>query len=207
MPVAYLATAAPDREPPRRRWSVAALAAFNPLLIWYSQEARAYELLVLTSACTLLAFAYAREQPEPPAAGAPGRSPAALALASHYDAALVVRARGDLAACSCIAAASAPGSRSRSSPPAAAALLPLLIAQSNAGNAAWIKKAPLNDRLGQILPQFLLGTGSHGYVELMWLGFVLGAAGPGAAGALCQQHRSQARGGRGRDRARRASRS
>ena len=26
-------------------------------------------------------------------------------------------------------------------------------------NTSWIKKAPLNDRLGQILPQFLLGTG------------------------------------------------
>ena len=53
-------------------------------------------------------------------------------------------------------------------------LLPLLIAQANRHNTAWIAKAPLNDRLGQILPQFLLGTGSHAYVALMWVAFALG---------------------------------
>jgi 4-amino-4-deoxy-L-arabinose transferase-like glycosyltransferase len=172
VPVAYLATA---RLIGNRRsaLAVAALAAFNPLLIWYSQEARAYELLVLTSACTLLAFAYARERPSR------GRLLAwalasGVALTSHYDAALVVVPeavwllvlhRRQLNAWLATAFVAACGG----------ALLPLLIAQSNAGNAAWIKKGPLNDRLGQILPQFLLGTGSHGYVELMWIGFVLGA--------------------------------
>jgi mannosyltransferase len=172
VPVAYLAT---QRLIGSRRAavSVAALAAFNPLLIWYSQEARAYELLVLTSACTLLAFAHARERPSrgPLAAWA---LTCGVALVSHYDAALVVvpeaiwllaehrRRRGPWLAVAFVAACGG-------------ALLPLLIAQSNAGNADWIKKAPLNDRLGQILPQFVVGTGSHGYLELMWLGFVLGA--------------------------------
>jgi hypothetical protein len=56
-------------------------------------------------------------------------------------------------------------------------LLPLLIAQSRTGDASWISKAPLNDRLGQVLPQFLVGTGSHAYALLMWLGFVLGIGG------------------------------
>ena len=37
----------------------AALTACNPLLIWYSQEARSYSLLVLLTAVALLAFAYA----------------------------------------------------------------------------------------------------------------------------------------------------
>ena len=41
----------------------AALAACNPLLIWYSQEARSYSLLVLLSAVTLWTFANARAQP------------------------------------------------------------------------------------------------------------------------------------------------
>ncbi len=54
--------------------------------------------------------------------------------------------------------------------------MPLLIAQSNRNNAAWINKAPLNDRLGQILPQFVLGTGSHAYTALMWIGFGSAAA-------------------------------
>jgi mannosyltransferase len=172
VPVAYLAT---QRLIGSRRAAVslAALAAFNPLLIWYSQEARAYELLVLTSACTLLAFSYVRERPSCGALTAWALT-CGVALVSHYDAALVVvpeaiwllaehrRRRGPWLAVAFVAACGA-------------ALLPLLIAQSNAGNVAWIKKAPLNDRLGQILPQFLLGTGSHGYVELMWVGFVLGA--------------------------------
>jgi uncharacterized membrane protein len=174
VPVAYLAT---ERLLENRRTAlcVAALASVSPLLIWYSQEARAYELLVLTAACTLLAFAYARERPTRRRLAAWALA-SAIALVSHYDAALVVvpeavsllaqhrRRRDPWLAVGFVAACGG-------------ALLPLLIAQSNAGNASWIKKAPLNDRLGQILPQFLLGTGSHGYVELTWVGFVLGAAG------------------------------
>lgn len=174
VPVAYMAT---NRLLDNRRaaLSVAALATVNPLLIWYSQEARAYELLVLTSAVSLLAFAYAREQPTR------GRLIAwsvasGIALVSHYDTALVVvpealwllaehrRRLGPWLAVAFVAACGG-------------GLLPLLIEQSNAGNASWIQKAPLNDRLGQILPQFLLGTGSHWYVALTWVGFVLGALG------------------------------
>lgn len=172
VPVAYMATRRLLTSH-RAGLVVAALVAFNPLLIWYSQEARAYELLVLMSACTLLAFAYAREQPSARRL-AIWAVVSGLALASHYDAALVVvpealwllvMNRRRLAAWLSVAFVAACGG----------GLLPLLIAQSNAGNASWIKKAPLNDRLGQILPQFLLGTGSHAYVALTWVGFVLGA--------------------------------
>ncbi|MGH2843046.1 MAG: glycosyltransferase family 39 protein, partial [Solirubrobacteraceae bacterium] len=62
IPVAYL-TARRCLHDRRAALIVAALTAFNPLLIWYSQEARAYQLLVLVSACSLLAFAHARERP------------------------------------------------------------------------------------------------------------------------------------------------
>jgi mannosyltransferase len=62
VPIGYLATAKLTRNR-RAAMIAAALATFNPLLIWYSQEARAYELLVLMSACTLLAFAWVREEP------------------------------------------------------------------------------------------------------------------------------------------------
>jgi uncharacterized membrane protein len=172
VPVAYLTTVK-LLENRRAALCVASLAAFNPLLIWYSQEARAYELLVLTAACTLLAFAYAREQPTTRRL-ALWAAACGVALVSHYDTALVVvpeavwllaqhrRTLGPWLATAFVAACGG-------------GLLPLLIEQSNAGNAAWIKKAPLNDRLGQILSQFIVGTGSHAYLELMWLGFLLGA--------------------------------
>ncbi len=154
---------------------VATLATFNPLLIWYSQEARAYELLALMSACTLLAFAHVCEQRTPRRLCAWAIA-SGLALATHYDAALVVlpealwlliRHRRELGVWISVAFIAACGG----------GLLPLLIAQDNARNAVWIKRAPLNDRLGQILPQFLLGTGSHAYLPLMWAGFTLSAAG------------------------------
>src|SRR5580704_9704027 len=57
IPVAY-AAAAKLMGRLRPALIVAALTACNPFLIWYSQEARSYELLVLFSACTLLAFAF-----------------------------------------------------------------------------------------------------------------------------------------------------
>ncbi|MGH2860259.1 MAG: glycosyltransferase family 39 protein, partial [Solirubrobacteraceae bacterium] len=172
IPVAYLATARLLRNR-RAALCVAALAACNPLLIWYSQEARAYELLVLTAAASLLAFACARERPTPWRLAAWGLV-SGIALVSHYDAALVVvpqalwllgehrRRIGPWLAVGFVAACGG-------------ALLPLLIEQSGRGNSAWIARAALNDRLGQILPQFLLGTGSHAYTALMWVAFVLGA--------------------------------
>ncbi len=67
----------------------AALVACNPYLVWYSQEARSYSLLVTLTAASLLAFAYARAMPTPRrlllwvlACG--------LALATHYYALLVI---------------------------------------------------------------------------------------------------------------------
>ena len=68
---------------------VAALAACSPLLIWYSQEARSYELLALLTALSLLAFAYARVSPRPRLLVA-WVIASALALATHYYAVLVV---------------------------------------------------------------------------------------------------------------------
>ena len=67
----------------------AALAACCPLLVWYSQEARAYSLLVLLSAIGLLFFIYARLRPAP-ATLAGWAAASALALATHYMAAVTV---------------------------------------------------------------------------------------------------------------------
>jgi len=153
VPVAYGAGA---RLISRRAGLIAAaLTACSPLLIWYSQEARSYEMLVFLSSLSLLAFAYALENPTPRrVAGWVVAS--ALALATHYYAILAVvpeaawllwvhRSRravqvgvGVVGLCGL-------------------ALIPLAIGQSGTGNASWIAKAPLGRRLGQVVPQFASG--------------------------------------------------
>jgi mannosyltransferase len=60
----------------------AALVTVNPFLVWYSQEARAYELFALFSALSLMFFA--RRSPWPWAVAS------ALAIATHYFAIFLV---------------------------------------------------------------------------------------------------------------------
>jgi mannosyltransferase len=136
----------------------AALAACSPLLIWYSQEARSYSMLVLLTAVSLLAFTYARESPTPQpltlwvlASG--------LALAVHYFAAITVvpeaawllarhgRYRAVRVAVAIVSACGL-------------ALIPLAISQNGTGHDSWIATAPFAPRLRQIVPQFLIGTGA-----------------------------------------------
>ena len=137
---------------------VAALVTTSPLLIWYSQEARSYELVVLLGAITLLTFAYALAAPT-------GRSLAAwavacaLALATHYFAVLAVvpeaayllgvhrRRRSVQVAVGVIALAGL-------------ALIPLAMSQQGTGNSNWIAHIPVRIRLSQVPPQFLLGFGA-----------------------------------------------
>jgi hypothetical protein len=133
----------------------AALTACNPFLIWYSQEFRPYELLVLLSALAMLCFAYAREQPTPRRLAA-WAIVSALALATHYYALVVIvpqalwllvvhrRSRAVYVA---VAAVGLSG----------LALLPLAISQNATGNASWIAPIPLVPRLRQIIPNFLIG--------------------------------------------------
>ncbi|MFL5826434.1 MAG: glycosyltransferase family 39 protein [Thermoleophilaceae bacterium] len=74
--------------------AAAALVAFNPFLVWYSQEIRAYALLLLLGAATLLGFFGALDQDQPGPARArwlwfwAGAS--ALAVATHYFALFLV---------------------------------------------------------------------------------------------------------------------
>jgi hypothetical protein len=133
----------------------AALTACSPLLIWYSQEARSYEMLVLLSSVSLLAFAYALAAPTTSSV-AGWVIASALALATHYYAILAVvpeaawllwvhRSRrpvqigvGVVGLCGL-------------------ALIPLAIGQSGTSNTSWIAMAPLGRRLGQVVPQFAIG--------------------------------------------------
>jgi mannosyltransferase len=87
VPVAYAAAA---RLISRRAGVIAAaLTATSSLLVWYSQEARAYEMAVLLASASLLAFAFAREHPAPAAITA-WVIASALALATEYYAILLV---------------------------------------------------------------------------------------------------------------------
>ena len=144
---------------------LAGLVACSPLLIWYSQEARSYELLVLLTALTMLAFAHVLAAPatRPLAAWVVA---CALALATHYYAVLAVvpqalwlvvvhrRHRGVRIAVGLVALCGL-------------ALIPLAVTQTATGNSRWIEHASLRLRLRQVIPQFLIGTGipAHAVLE------------------------------------------
>jgi mannosyltransferase len=155
----------------------ALVTAVNPLLFWYSQEARTYALLVLLSALSLLAFLRALEQP------GPGRlvtwgAICALTILAHYFGAFVVvgeavwlfvalRRRGVLTG-GLVAAGLAPIAV------VGLALVPLVIRQ-NDGRASFISTASgsLPYRLGQLVKQDILGDGQPLKALLLAIGLVL----------------------------------
>jgi mannosyltransferase len=164
IPVAYLI----GRELRGRRTGLlaAALVAVNPMLIWYSQEARAYALLVFFCALSLLYCVRALRVE--PGAERPGEGRAegdrrnlvlwgvfsALALATHYFAVfpllaevlLLLRRRGRAALAGLWIVALT-----------AAVLTPLVIHQMSYGHAEWIGKFTLGHRLWETAATFLVG--------------------------------------------------
>jgi 4-amino-4-deoxy-L-arabinose transferase-like glycosyltransferase len=157
---------------------VAALVtAVNPLLFWYSQEARTYALLVLLSALSLLAFLRALEEPSRGRLVAWGAICALTILAHYFGAFIVVgeavwlawalRRRGSLTAARAVAGLA----------PIVvigAALVPLVIRQ-NDGRASFISTASgsLPYRLGQLVKQDILGDGQPWKALLLAIGLVL----------------------------------
>jgi mannosyltransferase len=151
VPAAYLAA----RELASRRAGLiaAALVAVNPYLIWYSQEARAYALYVLVSACALYFFARALRD------GAP-RSLAlwalcsALSVCSYYFAVFLIIPEGLWLLYSVrprrpvIAAVAATAI-------AGLALVPLAVAQQAGTHADLFTSRPLVARAGQALLDFV----------------------------------------------------
>ncbi|ADB53910.1 glycosyltransferase family 39 protein [Conexibacter woesei] len=138
---------------PRAGLATAALIAVNPLLVWFSQEARSYELVVLLSAWSLLLFLRSLDDDRPRVL-AWWAAASALALCSHYFAAFVLapqvawlvwrhpRRRAVLAAVGGLAVVGL-------------ALLPMLLEQR--GNPYDIAGASIVVRLLQVPKQFLLG--------------------------------------------------
>jgi hypothetical protein len=152
------------RELSGRRAALAcgAFVAVNPLLLWYSQEARAYALFVLFAALAILCFLRAdREPASAPSSRAPMAAFAAtgsLALITHYFAVFLLvpmvlwlaRDRARLrAALPAIGVLGIVG----------LALLPLVSAQGGHGTQ-WIGRWALSSRL-QAIPQYYL-TGYSG---------------------------------------------
>jgi mannosyltransferase len=142
----------------------AAIVAVNPMLIWYSQEARSYALLVFFGALALLFFVRALQ-----ARG--GRDLAlwalasALALCSHYFAIFGV-------AIEAVWLAVALRSEWRRVMPAIGvvfavglALLPLIAAQVNPTHIGWIDHSPLSTRIFQTGVSFLAGETGHVIAE------------------------------------------
>jgi mannosyltransferase len=157
IPVAYLAGR--ELSTPRIGLVAAGIVATSPMLIWYSQNARAYELLVLLSALSFLFTVRALN-------GGRNRDLAwwaacsALALATHYFAVFVLAVEAGLllwrlrspAALAAIGVVTACG----------LALLPLALHQSDIPNNDWISNEPLGDRLEDVPRKFLLGeTGAY----------------------------------------------
>jgi mannosyltransferase len=168
VPVAYLAGAAAVSR--RTGLVTAALVAINPLLVWYSQEARAYALLALLGGASLLFFLRARD-------GDRSSLPwwaltSALAIGTHYFAVFLVGAEGlwlllrrrAFAAVGVVAAAGA-------------ALAPLAIDQASNNRADFIEDSSLISRVAQVPKQFLIGYDAPAEVAATAVALLLAAAG------------------------------
>ncbi len=134
----------------------ALLVATNPLLVWFSQEARAYSLLVLLSAVSVLLLLRALQQPSTKRLGAWGLV-AGLALATHFFALFLVA--GEV-----VWLLWAVRRERRFIPVTLAgpvvaglALLPLALDQREAGRAGFIAQQPFGERILQVPKQLLVG--------------------------------------------------
>jgi len=151
VPVAYLIGL--ELRGRRAGLMAAALVAVNPMLLWYSQEARAYALLILLCSLSLLYCLRALERD--------GRRDSilwgltsGLALATHYFAIFPIaaeavwmlwrRRRVSLAGLWLVAAA-------------ALALAPLAIHQMSLAHAEWIGNFSLGHRLWETAATFVTG--------------------------------------------------
>jgi mannosyltransferase len=142
----------------------AAMTAVNPMLIWYSQEARSYAVLVFFGALAFLFFVRALRTGQ-------GRDLAlwalasALALCGHYFAVFAVAIEA-----AWLLIALRP--RWRLVVPAVAvvfavglALLPLISAQVNPTHIGWIDHSPLSTRIFETGVSFLAGETGHVIAE------------------------------------------
>jgi mannosyltransferase len=151
VPVVYLLAA--ELRGRRAGLMAAALAAVNPMLLWYSQEARAYALLTLLCAISLLYCARAARYGRRRDLVGWGAA-SALALATHYFAVFLVtgevlalvrrRGRATLHGLWIVALA-------------CLLLAPLAIHQAVLGHAEWIGNFSLGHRIWETAATFVTG--------------------------------------------------
>jgi 4-amino-4-deoxy-L-arabinose transferase-like glycosyltransferase len=157
VPVAYILGR--ELSSPRVGLMAAGFTASSPLLVWYSQEARAYALLVFLGALGLLAFLRALEQPVGTRLAA-WSAVSALALTAHYFALvlvlpqavwLLVRGWRRATTWLSLAAVIATG----------VGLIPLISEQLGPPtHTEWIARIPLGLRLRQVVTQYVAGFGA-----------------------------------------------
>ncbi|MGI8873751.1 MAG: glycosyltransferase family 39 protein [Egibacteraceae bacterium] len=170
--------------------AVAALAALNPFLVWYSQEARSFALLVLLGALSTWAFARMLSRPGPRAAAA-WAAAAALALAAHYFAVFLVAAQA-------VWLLALPRTRRAAWPGVGAVavagllLLPLALHQRSLELAYWLRYTPLPERAARTVKQFLVGYDAPLEPILMVAAGAIAAAAVGLA--LLGRHGAPRRG-------------
>jgi len=146
VPLAYLAARAlVDRR--RIALLAAAFVALNPYLVWYSQEARSYALMVLLTTLALVFFARALRRPDARSL-ALWAAASVLAIGSHYFAVfliapqamwLLARKRGRRQAALAVVGVLAAG----------AALIPLAVSQESSGRRNGFTQIALVSRVGE----------------------------------------------------------
>jgi len=149
----------------------AALVAVNPMMLWYSQEARAYALVALFGALSILYWLRAERSGERRDLVWWGVW-SGLALATHYfvafpilaEALMLLRRRGPRTSLAGIAILAG----------SAIAVAPVAIHQMSLGHADWIGNFGLGHRLWETASTFVTGeTGDIiGRPERPWLAFV-----------------------------------
>jgi hypothetical protein len=155
VPVVYVAGAIAASR--RVALAAATFAAVNPFLLWYSQEARAYALVTLLAAVSLVAL-LAHDRKREGRYLAAWAIAAALMLATYYFAAflvvpeaawLLIRARGDLRRTALAVAVPAVSGL---------ALVPLAVHQADAvGDPGGVGSRGLASRVAAIPKNFLVG--------------------------------------------------
>jgi mannosyltransferase len=138
------------------------LVALAPLMVWYSQEARAYALATLLSAATILCFVgFLQDRDARWLVG--WAASGALGLATHYFVVFVVtpelvwllwRFHRDRRVLVAVVPVVAVG----------IALVPLALAQRGSGHADYIAVGGLGTRILQVAKQFLIGYASPAQV-------------------------------------------
>jgi mannosyltransferase len=132
-----------------------ALLAVNPMLFWYSQDARPYALLVFLSALSFLCLVRAVESPTPLRL-ASWAAVCVLAFATHWFAGFLIAPEAAWLLLRCQERRGAIGAVLGAGT-AMAVLLPLLIHQNVYGGGDWIAKIDLGYRLRITGQEFLAG--------------------------------------------------